>query len=80
MSIYQRPHTNLKDDVHMVYPYLLRDLPIIYPNQVWCADITYVRMHRGCLYLIAIMDWISRYVLSWKLSNTFWMFIFAWKH
>jgi len=70
MAIYQRPRTSLKDDGHMVYPYLLRDLPIIYPNQVWCADITYVRMHRGFLYLIAIMDWFSRYVLSWELSNT----------
>ena len=52
MAIYPRPRTSLKDDSHRVYPYLLRDLPIIYPNQVWCADITYVRMHRGFLYLI----------------------------
>lgn len=70
MAIYPKPHTSVKDDSHKVYPYLLRDLPIIYPNQVWCADITYVRMHRGFLYLIAIMDWFSRYVLSWELSNT----------
>lgn len=70
MAIYPRPRTSLRDDGHRVYPYLLRDLPIIYPNQVWCADITYVRMHRGFLYLIAIMDWFSRFVLAWELSNT----------
>jgi len=70
MAIYPKPHTSLKDDSHKVYPYLLRDLPIIYPNQVWCADITYVRMHHGFLYLVAIMDWFSRYILSWELSNT----------
>ena len=70
IAIYPKPHTSVKDDGHKVYPYLLRDLPIIYPNQVWCADITYVRMHQGFLYLIAIMDWFSRYVLSWELSNT----------
>jgi putative transposase len=70
MAIYPKPHTSTKDDSHKVYPYLLRDLPIIYTNQVWCADITYVRIHHGFLYLVAIMDWFSRYVLSWELSNT----------
>jgi putative transposase len=70
MAIYPKPHTSVKDEDHKVYPYLLRDLPIAYPDQVWCADITYVRMRHGFLYLIAIMDWFSRYVLSWVLSNT----------
>jgi putative transposase len=70
MAIYPKPHTSVKDEDHKVYPYLLRDLPIVYPDQVWCADITYVRMRHGFLYLIAIMDWFSRYVLSWVLSNT----------
>jgi len=70
MAIYPRPRTSIKDDSHKIYPYLLRDLAIIYPNQVWCSDITYIRMRHGFLYLIAIMDWFSRYVLSWELSNT----------
>ena len=70
MAIYPKPRLSVKDDSHRIYPYLLRDLLISYPNQVWCADITYVRMNRGFLYLIAIMDWFSRYVLSWELSNT----------
>jgi len=70
VAIYPRPRTSIKDDSHKIYPYLLRDLAIIYPNQVWCADITYIRMRHGFLYLIAIMDWFSRYVLSWELSNT----------
>jgi len=70
IAIYPKPHTSVKDDGYKVYPYLLRDLPIVYPNQVWCADITYVRMRHGFLYLIAIMDWFSRFVLAWELSNT----------
>ena len=70
MAIYPRPRTSIKDDSHKIYPYLLRDLEIIYPNQVWCADITYIRMRHGFLYLIAIMDWFSRFVLAWELSNT----------
>jgi putative transposase len=53
-----------------VYPYLLRDLAIERPNQVWCADVTYIPMRRGFLYLVAIMDWASRKVLAWRLSNT----------
>jgi putative transposase len=68
--IYQRPRTSLPHPQHPVYPYLLRDLPITRPNQVWCADITYIPMRRGFLYLVAIMDWASRRVLSWRLSNT----------
>ena len=70
MAIYPKPRTSIKDDNHKIYLYLLRDLPIIYPNQVWCADITYIRMHHGFLYMVAIMDWFSRYVIAWELSNT----------
>jgi transposase InsO family protein len=55
---------------HKIYPYLLRHLAIERPNQVWCADITYIQMRRGFLYLVAIMDWASRKVLAWRLSNT----------
>ncbi len=55
---------------HKIYPYLLRHLTIERPNQVWCADITYIPMRRGFLYLVAIMDWASRKVLAWRLSNT----------
>jgi len=55
---------------HKTYPYLLRDVEITRPNQVWCSDITYVPLRRGFMYLVAVMDWFSRYVLSWRLSNT----------
>jgi len=55
---------------HKIYPYLLRNLVISRPNQVWCSDITYIPMRHGFLYLVAVMDWFSRYVLSWRLSNT----------
>jgi putative transposase len=68
--IYQRPRTTVPGVDHEVYPYLLRDLVIDRPNQVWCADITYIQMQRGYLYLVAIMDWVSRKVLAWRLSNT----------
>lgn len=70
VPIYQEPNTSKKHPEHKVYPYLLKDLAITRPNQVWCADITYIRMRRGFLYLVAIMDWHSRKVLSWRLSNT----------
>jgi putative transposase len=70
VPIYQEPKTSQKNPEHKVYPYLLKDLPITRPNQVWCTDITYIRMQRGFLYLVAIMDWHSRKVLSWRLSNT----------
>lgn len=53
-----------------MYPYLLRGVDIVRPNQLWCADITYIPMRRGFLYLVAVMDWYSRKVLSWRLSNT----------
>jgi putative transposase len=55
---------------HKIYPYLLRDLEIVRPHQVWSSDITYIRMRNGFLYLVAIVDWFSRYVLAWELSNT----------
>ena len=64
------PHTSRRHPQHPVYPYLLRDLRIRAPDEVWCADITYVPMKRGFLYLVAIMDWFSRYVLAWELSNS----------
>jgi putative transposase len=70
MPIYQKPRTSEPHPEHKVYPYLLRDLQITAPNQVWCADVTYIPMKRGFLYLVAIMDWYSRKVLSWRLSNT----------
>lgn len=69
-AIYRRPRTSKPGPGHKVYPYLLRDMKITKPNQVWAADITYIPMARGFLYLVAIMDWYSRYVLSWRLSNT----------
>jgi len=68
--IYQRPKTTVPHPEHKIYPYLLRDEVIERPNQTWCADITYLPMRRGFLYLVAIMDWHSRKVLSWRLSNT----------
>jgi putative transposase len=68
--IYQRPRTTVPHPEHRIYPYLLRDLVVDRPNQVWCADITYIPMRRGFLYLVAVMDWSTRRVLSWRLSNT----------
>ena len=68
--IYQRPRTTMPHPEHRIYPYLLRDLVIDRPNQVWCADITYIPMRRGFLYLVAIMDWATRKVLAWRVSNT----------
>jgi putative transposase len=69
-AIYQAPRTSDPHPEHKVYPYLLRGLSIEKPNHVWCADITYIPMRRGFLYLVAIMDWASRKVLAWRLSNT----------
>jgi putative transposase len=68
--IYQRPRTTVPHPEHQVFPYLLRDLVIDRPNQVWCADLTYIPMRRGFLYLVAVMDWATRKVLAWRLSNT----------
>jgi putative transposase len=69
-ALYPKRRTSLPDQGHRVYPYLLRDMTIERPNQVWCSDICYIPMARGFLYLVAIMDWYSRKVLSWRLSNT----------
>ena len=68
--IYQRPRTSDPHPQHRIYPYLLRHMAIERPNQVWCADITYIPMRKGFLYLVAIMDWATRKVLAWRLSNT----------
>ena len=68
--IYQKPRTTIEHPEHRKYKYLLRDLIITRPNHVWCCDITYIPMRRGFLYLVAVMDWATRKVLSWKLSNT----------
>jgi putative transposase len=70
VPIYQRPRTTVPHPDHQVYPYLLREMVIDRPNQVWCADITYIAMRRGFLYLVAVMDWSTRKVLSWRVSNT----------
>jgi putative transposase len=64
------PHTSKPHPQHPIYPYLLRHLKVRKPDQVWCADITYIPMDAGHLYLVAIMDWYSRYVLEWELSNS----------
>ena len=69
-AIYPKPKTSRRNARHPVYPYLLKRLDIHRPNQVWAADITYVPMERGFVYLVAIVDWYSRYVLSWRVSNT----------
>jgi putative transposase len=69
-AIYQQPNTSRKHPDHKVYPYLLRGLVIDRPNQVWCADITYIPMARGFVYLVAVMDWFSRRVLAWRVSIT----------
>jgi len=69
-ALYQRPRTSKPAPGHNIYPYLLRGLKINRPNQVWAADITYIPMSRGFLYLVTIIDWYSRYVISWRLSNT----------
>ena len=70
VSVAPKPNTSLRNKAHPVYPYLLRDLEINRVNQVWCTDITYIPMRGGFVYLIAIMDWHSRKVLSWEVSNT----------
>ena len=69
-AIYRAPRTSDPHPEHRVWPYLLRGLAIERPNHVWCADITYIPVQRGFLYLVAIMDWASRFVLAWRLSNT----------
>jgi len=69
-AIYPKSRTSIAARGHKVYPYLLRNLAITRPNQVWSTDITYIRMLRGFMYLVAIIDWYSRYVVAWQLSNT----------
>ena len=69
-AVYRRPNTSKATPEHRVYPYLLRGMKIDGVDQVWTADITYIPMAKGFLYLVAIMDWYSRYVLAWRLSNT----------
>ncbi len=69
-AVYRRPNTSKPSPQHKVYPYLLRNVEIDRANQVWASDITYIPMARGFMYLVVIMDWYSRYVLSWRLSNT----------
>ena len=69
-AIYRKPNTSKPAPGHKIYPYLLRDVAITRPNQVWSTDISYVPMKRGFVYLVAVIDWFSRRVLSWRLSNT----------
>jgi putative transposase len=69
-AVYPRPRTSLSNQQHKKYPYLLRGLEIVRPNQVWSTDITYVPLPRGFVYLVAVIDWYSRFVLAWQLSNT----------
>lgn len=69
-AIYKRPRTSQPHPAHPVYPYLLKGMTIDRPNQVWCADITFIPVRGGFLYLVAVMDWATRKVLSWRLSNT----------
>jgi len=69
-AIFPGPNTSRKHPDHRIYPYLLRGVAIVAPDQVWSTDITYIRMQGGFLYLTAVIDWFSRYVLAWRLSNT----------
>ena len=69
-ALYRKPNTSGRHPAHPVYPYLLRELKIDRPNQVWATDITYIPMRRGFIYLVAVLDWYSRRVLSWRISNT----------
>lgn len=70
MAIYPGPRTSVPHPAHRVYPYLLRGMPITRCNQVWSTDITYIRLQGGFIYLTAVIDWWSRYVLAWEVSNT----------
>jgi putative transposase len=69
-AIYPKPRPSAAAKEHTIYPYLLNAVVLSRPNQVWSADITYVRMTQGFMYLVAVIDWYSRYVLAWQLSNT----------
>lgn len=70
LAIYPKPRLSRKHPEHRIYPYLLRGVEIVRANQVWATDITYIQLARGFCYLVAVMDWFSRYVLAWRLSNT----------
>lgn len=70
IALYPGPKTSQPAPGHRIYPYLLRQIAITQPDCVWCSDITYIRLARGFGYLVAIMDWFSRYVLAWRLSNS----------
>lgn len=69
-AIYQKPNLSKNNLPHPAYPYLLKGVRAVYPNHIWGTDVTYIRMHKGFLYLTAYLDWFSRFVLSWKLSTT----------
>ena len=69
-AIYQKPNTSKAHPAHKIYPYLLRNIKAAYPDHVWGTDITYIRMQSGFMYLVAYLDWYSRYVVSWELSDT----------
>ncbi len=69
-AVVPRKNTSKPNPAHLVYPYLLRDVEITRTNQVWSTDITYIRLKKGFVYLVAVIDWHSRYVLAWRLSNT----------
>ncbi|WP_192485418.1 MULTISPECIES: IS3 family transposase, partial [Cysteiniphilum] len=70
MAIYPQKNLSASHPVHKKYPYLLKDLTVDQANMVWCTDLTYIRLNQGFIYLSVIMDWYSRYVLSWGLSNS----------
>lgn len=69
-ALFPKPRLSQANVAHRIYPYLLRDVVVERPDQVWCADITYIPMRSGFLYLVAVMDWFSRFVLAWELSST----------
>lgn len=69
-AIYPGPNLSRRNPAHKIYPYLLRNVTAAYPNHVWGIDITYIRLHGGWLYLVAVIDWFSRYVISWELDQT----------
>ena len=69
-ALYPKPNTSASSKEHTVYPYLLRGLKITHPIHVWNTDLTYIGMPRGCMYLMEVMDWYSRNVIHWKISNT----------
>lgn len=68
-ALYPRPKTTTNAN-HKIYPYLLKGLKIVHPNQVWATDITYIKMHDGFMYLVALIDWYSRFIIDWNFSNT----------